>query len=139
MITHDEPGPARAARRSLALRLLTAVSCVLLTALAACSGSSGGSPAASASGSGAHPARGGVYRTAVSSFGLTNNMDPVGETQIGFAFSVYDAMLRELVNFRHVNGAAGTEILQEPTSQPWGVRDCAVRDPSGNLVRIAQA
>jgi catechol 2,3-dioxygenase-like lactoylglutathione lyase family enzyme len=34
---------------------------------------------------------------------------------------------------------SGAEILQEPTAQPWGVRDCAVRDPSGNLVRIAQA
>ncbi len=32
--------------------------------------------------------------------------------------------------------ASGAEILQEPTDQPWGVRDCAVRDPSGNLVRI---
>jgi catechol 2,3-dioxygenase-like lactoylglutathione lyase family enzyme len=35
--------------------------------------------------------------------------------------------------------AAGAEVLQEPAAQPWGVRDCAVRDPSGNLVRIAQA
>jgi catechol 2,3-dioxygenase-like lactoylglutathione lyase family enzyme len=35
--------------------------------------------------------------------------------------------------------ASGVEVLQEPTSQPWGARDCAVRDPSGNLVRIAQA
>jgi catechol 2,3-dioxygenase-like lactoylglutathione lyase family enzyme len=34
--------------------------------------------------------------------------------------------------------AAGTEIVQEPTDQPWGTRDCAVRDPSGNLVRIDQ-
>jgi catechol 2,3-dioxygenase-like lactoylglutathione lyase family enzyme len=33
---------------------------------------------------------------------------------------------------------AGTEIVQEPTVQPWGTRDCAVRDPSGNLVRIDQ-
>jgi uncharacterized glyoxalase superfamily protein PhnB len=32
--------------------------------------------------------------------------------------------------------ASGAEILEEPTIQPWGVRDCAVRDPSGNLVRI---
>jgi catechol 2,3-dioxygenase-like lactoylglutathione lyase family enzyme len=32
--------------------------------------------------------------------------------------------------------ASGAEILDEPTDQPWGVRDCAVRDPSGNLVRI---
>ena len=35
--------------------------------------------------------------------------------------------------------ASGAEVLDEPTSQPWGVRDCAFRDPSGNLVRIAQA
>ena len=35
--------------------------------------------------------------------------------------------------------AAGAEVLQEPASQPWGARDCAFRDPSGNLVRIAQA
>jgi catechol 2,3-dioxygenase-like lactoylglutathione lyase family enzyme len=34
--------------------------------------------------------------------------------------------------------AAGTEIVQEPTDQPWGTRDCAVRDPSGNMVRIDQ-
>lgn len=35
--------------------------------------------------------------------------------------------------------AWGAEVLQEPTSQPWGAPDCAFRDPSGNLVRIAQA
>lgn len=35
--------------------------------------------------------------------------------------------------------ASGAEVLQEPASQPWGARDCAVRDPSGNMVRIAQA
>jgi catechol 2,3-dioxygenase-like lactoylglutathione lyase family enzyme len=34
--------------------------------------------------------------------------------------------------------ASGAEIVQEPTDQPWGTRDCAVRDPSGNLVRIDQ-
>ena len=34
--------------------------------------------------------------------------------------------------------SAGAEIVQEPADQPWGVRDGAVRDPSGNLVRIAQ-
>jgi catechol 2,3-dioxygenase-like lactoylglutathione lyase family enzyme len=32
---------------------------------------------------------------------------------------------------------SGAEIVQEPTDQPWGTRDLAVRDPSGNLVRIA--
>jgi catechol 2,3-dioxygenase-like lactoylglutathione lyase family enzyme len=35
--------------------------------------------------------------------------------------------------------ASGADIVQEPTDQPWGTRDCAVRDPSGNLVRIDQA
>lgn len=34
--------------------------------------------------------------------------------------------------------AAGAEIVEEPTEQPWGVRDFAVRDPSGNLVRVDQ-
>lgn len=34
--------------------------------------------------------------------------------------------------------ASGAEIVQEPTDQPWGARDGAVRDPSGNLVRIDQ-
>ncbi|MEQ6899841.1 VOC family protein [Nocardioides sp. YIM 152588] len=34
--------------------------------------------------------------------------------------------------------AAGAEVLQEPTDQDYGVRDCAFRDPSGNLVRINQ-
>ena len=34
---------------------------------------------------------------------------------------------------------SGAEVLQEPAEQPWGARDCAFRDPSGNLVRIAQA
>ena len=32
--------------------------------------------------------------------------------------------------------ARDAEIVQEPTDQPWGVRDCAVRDPAGNLIRI---
>jgi catechol 2,3-dioxygenase-like lactoylglutathione lyase family enzyme len=35
--------------------------------------------------------------------------------------------------------AHGAEVLQEPIDQPWGPRDCAFRDPSGNLVRISQA
>jgi catechol 2,3-dioxygenase-like lactoylglutathione lyase family enzyme len=34
--------------------------------------------------------------------------------------------------------ASGAEIVQEPTDQFWGVRDFAVRDPSGNMVRIDQ-
>jgi len=32
--------------------------------------------------------------------------------------------------------ASDAEVVQEPTDQPYGVRDCAVRDPAGNLIRI---
>lgn len=32
--------------------------------------------------------------------------------------------------------AGGAEVLSEPTDQPYGVRDCAFRDPAGNLIRI---
>jgi len=34
--------------------------------------------------------------------------------------------------------AGDVDIVQEPTEQPYGLRDCAVRDPAGNLVRIQQ-
>jgi uncharacterized glyoxalase superfamily protein PhnB len=34
--------------------------------------------------------------------------------------------------------ASDAEVVQEPTDQPYGVRDCAFRDPSGNLVRVQQ-
>ena len=34
--------------------------------------------------------------------------------------------------------ASGAEVVQEPTDQPYGVRDCAFRDPAGNLVRIQE-
>ncbi|WP_459713666.1 VOC family protein [Actinophytocola sp. KF-1] len=39
--------------------------------------------------------------------------------------------------FEHMQ-AKGAEIVQEPTDQPYGIRDCAVRDPAGNLLRIQQ-
>jgi catechol 2,3-dioxygenase-like lactoylglutathione lyase family enzyme len=34
--------------------------------------------------------------------------------------------------------ASDAEVVQEPTEQPYGVRDCAVRDPAGNLLRIQE-
>jgi catechol 2,3-dioxygenase-like lactoylglutathione lyase family enzyme len=34
--------------------------------------------------------------------------------------------------------SCGAEVVQEPADQPYGVRDCALRDPAGNLVRISQ-
>lgn len=42
-----------------------------------------------------------------------------------------DATFEQLV-------AKGAEVVQEPTDQPYGVRDCAIRDPAGNLIRIQE-
>jgi predicted enzyme related to lactoylglutathione lyase len=39
--------------------------------------------------------------------------------------------------FDRVQGS-GAEVVQEPMDQPYGVRDCAFRDPAGNMVRISQ-
>jgi catechol 2,3-dioxygenase-like lactoylglutathione lyase family enzyme len=34
--------------------------------------------------------------------------------------------------------AGDADVVQEPTDQPWGVRDCAFRDPAGNMIRIVE-
>jgi predicted enzyme related to lactoylglutathione lyase len=39
--------------------------------------------------------------------------------------------------FEHIR-ASGAEVLQEPIDQPYGVRDCAFRDPAGNMLRFNQ-
>jgi predicted enzyme related to lactoylglutathione lyase len=48
-----------------------------------------------------------------------------------FATDDVDAAFARLVD-------AGAEVITEPTDQPYGVRDCALRDPSGNHVRFSQ-
>ncbi len=40
--------------------------------------------------------------------------------------------------FDALQARGDVEIVQEPTTQPYGVRDCAVRDPAGNLIRIKE-
>jgi catechol 2,3-dioxygenase-like lactoylglutathione lyase family enzyme len=40
--------------------------------------------------------------------------------------------------FERLQASDAAEVVQEPTEQPYGVRDCAVRDPAGNLIRIQQ-
>lgn len=40
--------------------------------------------------------------------------------------------------FEKIQAAADVDVVQEPTEQPYGLRDCAVRDPAGNLIRINQ-
>jgi len=49
-----------------------------------------------------------------------------------FATSDCDALFERI-------RAAGAEVVQEPMDQPYGVRDCAFRDPAGNLLRFQQA
>ncbi len=34
--------------------------------------------------------------------------------------------------------ASGADVVQEPTDQPYGIRDCAFRDPAGNIIRIQE-
>lgn len=41
-------------------------------------------------------------------------------------------------SFAKIAETPGVEVLSEPASQPWGVRDAAVRDPAGNRLRIEQ-
>jgi catechol 2,3-dioxygenase-like lactoylglutathione lyase family enzyme len=41
--------------------------------------------------------------------------------------------------FARVAAVPGVEVLSEPATQPWGVRDAAVRDPAGNRLRIEQS
>jgi catechol 2,3-dioxygenase-like lactoylglutathione lyase family enzyme len=51
--------------------------------------------------------------------------------RITFASSDLDGEFEKLA-------AAGVDVVEEPTDQPYGVRDCAIRDPAGNLIRINQ-
>ncbi|CAM3272560.1 VOC family protein [Occultella aeris] len=41
--------------------------------------------------------------------------------------------------FEKVQAGTAGEVVQEPTEQPWGVRDAAFRDPSGNMIRIFES
>ncbi len=40
--------------------------------------------------------------------------------------------------FERLQAGSAGEVVQEPTDQPYGVRDCAFRDPAGNMIRIQQ-
>jgi catechol 2,3-dioxygenase-like lactoylglutathione lyase family enzyme len=51
--------------------------------------------------------------------------------RITFASSDLDGTFEQLQ-------AADVDVVEEPTDQPYGVRDCAIRDPAGNLIRINQ-
>jgi predicted enzyme related to lactoylglutathione lyase len=50
---------------------------------------------------------------------------------VNFATDDVDALFERV-------SASGAEVLQEPMDQPYGVRDCAFRDPAGNALRFSQ-
>ena len=51
---------------------------------------------------------------------------------------VTDLCERVVADLREKVQATDAEVVQEPTLQPYGLRDCAFRDPAGNLVRIQE-
>jgi len=40
--------------------------------------------------------------------------------------------------FEQLSASRDADVVQEPTDQPYGIRDCAIRDPAGNLIRIQE-
>jgi len=104
--------PVSRARRPLSLLALV---CVFGLVAAACGGntSSGSSASPSASSSSAQVRKGGVYRTAIEDFGFTGAFDPTGE-YLGTAFGLFsELLLRNLVTYKHVEGAAGDVIVPD--------------------------
>src|ERR1051325_644682 len=104
--------PVSRARRPLSLLALV---CVFGLVAAACGGNtpSGSSASPSASSSSAQVRKGGVYRTAIEDFGFTGAFDPTGE-YLGTAFGLFsELLLRNLVTYKHVEGAAGDVIVPD--------------------------
>ena len=64
---------------------------------------------------------------------------PPGATVVLYTDGLVERRTEELdVGLERLR-AAGAEVLQEPIDQPYGVRDCAFRDPAGNHLRFSQA
>jgi peptide/nickel transport system substrate-binding protein len=86
------------------------VGLVLVVALlaAAC----GGGKSTKSTPSGGTAQKGGVYRTAISNFDFTQGFDPTAE-YLGLAFDFYQALLRNLVSYKHTNGAAGNKLYPD--------------------------
>jgi peptide/nickel transport system substrate-binding protein len=95
-------------KRRQRLRLVGLALAVALVAAACGGGDEGGdggqqAPAAQ---------KGGVLRTATTDFGFTNGFDVTGE-YLGSAFTMYGALVRTLVTYKHVAGAAGNELVPD--------------------------
>jgi peptide/nickel transport system substrate-binding protein len=89
---------------------VVAVVSVLAIVGAACSNNNN---TGSSSPNSSTPKKGGVYRTAIEDFGFTGAFDPTGE-YLGTAFGLYSQLLlRNLVGYKHVEGAAGDVIVPD--------------------------
>jgi peptide/nickel transport system substrate-binding protein len=79
---------------------------------AACGGGGGGGGGATSAGS---VQKGGVFRTAQDDFGFTNAFDPTGE-YLASAITMYQALTRTLINYKHVAGPAGNKLYPDLAS-----------------------
>ena len=63
----------------------------------------------------------------------------VAEMMAKGTFASINLATRDLdATFERLQASEAAEVVQEPTDQPYGIRDCAFRDPAGNLIRIQQ-
>jgi uncharacterized glyoxalase superfamily protein PhnB len=71
--------------------------------------------------------------------GLTDDeLRTIGEMMAKGTYASINLATKDLDGTFERLQASDAEVVQEPTDQPYGVRDCAFRDPSGNMVRIQQ-
>jgi catechol 2,3-dioxygenase-like lactoylglutathione lyase family enzyme len=71
--------------------------------------------------------------------GLTDNeRRTIAEMMAKGTFGTILLATRDLDGAFEQLQAGGAEVVQEPAEQPYGVRDCAFRDPAGNLIRLQE-
>ena len=71
--------------------------------------------------------------------GITDEeQQAIAEMMAKGTFAGINLATKDLDNLFERLQASTAEVVQEPTDQPYGVRDCAVRDPAGNLIRIQE-
>ncbi len=93
-------------KRQRTLRMVGLALAVVLVAAACGGGEETPAP------SGGTAQKGGVYRTALSNFDFTQGFDPTAE-YLGLAFDMYQALLRNLVSYKHVAGGEGNKIYPD--------------------------
>jgi uncharacterized glyoxalase superfamily protein PhnB len=62
----------------------------------------------------------------------------IAEMMAKGTFASINLATKDLASTFEKVAASGAEVVQEPVDQPYGIRDCAFRDPAGNMVRIQE-